>query len=88
MPVQVRFSNCGNPDTEALVRQRCSETFGNVPEEWMVSVVRAGGTDCNMTITGPSNFKYELSLSAAAGEQNPEFIVTAIKQAIVGELSG
>ena len=88
MPVQVRFSGCDNPQAEALVRQRCSEIFGNVPEDWVVSVGSAGGADWTMTVAGPSNFRYGLNLSAAAGEQNPEFIITAIKQAIVGELSG
>lgn len=88
MPVQVQFSNCGKPEVETRVRRRAAALFGNVPEDWTVSVAAAGPGNWNMTIAGPSHFRYDLDLREDSGEHDPEFIITAIKQAIIGETSG
>jgi hypothetical protein len=88
MPAQIQFSNCGKPEIENEVCRRASEMFRNVPESWIVSVSGASPGAWNMSITGPSHFRYDLDLNADSGEQNAEFILSAIKQAIVGETSG
>lgn len=88
MPVQVQFSNCGKPEVEIDVHRRAVEIFRNVPEDWTVSVVPEGEGNWSMIIVGPSHFRYDLDLRQDAGEHDPEFIITAIKQAIIGETSG
>lgn len=89
MPVQVQFSKCDKPEVETSIRERTVQVFQNVPEEWVVSIVaNEDNSIWKMNVSGPGSFNYELRLRGAAGEQNPDFVVTAIKQAIMGELSG
>ena len=88
MAAKIQFSNCGKPEIESEVLRRVAEIFKNVPEAWAVSVVATGTGPWSMAISGPSHFRYDLDLKADAGEQTADFILAAIKQAIIGESSG
>ena len=89
MPLQIVFTNCDDSEVQAEIRKRCQEMFRHVPDEWTVRIAAShDGALWKMTISGPSHFTYALDLARDTGEQNPDFVATAIKQAVVGELSG
>ena len=89
MPLQIHFSDCKSPASEAEIRRRAEEVFKQVPDQWDVRITaNSDGSRWRMNISGPGHFWYELDLGRDAGEHTPDFVISAIKQAVVGELSG
>jgi hypothetical protein len=89
MPLQVQFLDCNSPDSEAEIRRKAEEVFKRVPDEWEVRITsNSDGSRWRMNISGPGHFWYELDLGRDTGEQAPDFVISAIKQVVVGELSG
>ncbi|MBI4457065.1 MAG: hypothetical protein HY644_14380 [Acidobacteria bacterium] len=88
MPVTISFPQFGNSHLEERIRKAVDETFRILPDDWTAMIEgRHGDCDWKMMIHGPQQFELELILSGEA-EHSPEFIVTAIKHTIVGEMSG
>ncbi|HEV8131503.1 MAG TPA: hypothetical protein VGQ81_09630 [Acidobacteriota bacterium] len=87
MPVTIQFSKFGNPKAAELIRESVNATFKSLPDKWTVTInSRCDDPKWKMIIHGPQNFELELTLEA--GEHDAESVTTAIRHAIVGELSG
>ncbi len=87
MAVKIQFPHFGNPEAEQLIRKSIHEAFKNLPDNWTVTLhSNYYDSDWRIIVNGPQQFKWELTLES--GDHSAESIVTAIKNVIVGEMSG
>ncbi len=81
MAVTIELQNLGDTQLSKEIRARVEHALSDKPGDWRVSIAGSRGSEAwEMKIEGPNGFERSYTLTAAAGEHEPETIRRLILQ--------
>jgi hypothetical protein len=79
MPVQIELQNTGNPGARAGISVAIEHALADRLGEWRISIIGSRATDnWEMNVQGPKGFERSYVLVGAAGEHQPETIMSLL----------